>query len=591
MAETRESVIQDITLLTRFASAQRVNDLNNSAFSRSRVDADLAAFRNLRNPSMPPLSRGFLDSRFDPRTSQGKQRSEEILKAFATIFAGSGDCIAVGAVRDDQKKVVQMIIGGNGNISTNQKQQIDDLYMGLKEIAVVSEQLAARQFHSTNSGVLKDSPPAKTYDSDLVCVAKINKFHAMVTERCLKKIARRFKRYSTLFDRVGEYLTPIFRKGCGVENYLFTFQRLKLAIEKLSAFPALWEDEDLMDYVLFAFQKLHLARNGIDFKALNDELLIKERLNNQSQKQIRDRIRLCRSFRKLLITRDSMTVLTKMALSPHLRSIFLDFKFKPVYLPEEKGLAPPMDVDFWMRKFQAMSILGSRSEDGAEDVEEARGSQDGGETGFEDGEQTRGSQGSGGARWSEDVEETRGSQDGEETRESEDGEETGSKNGEETPGFENGRETRRSKFDPRSELIKGIQVAIGEDASCQVHAEVKVLSHLHRHGLIDKAINSFGINKLCCPACLCSIFARRIGIQVGAQVDERDYIIRFQFDWMKHLSNLRQRSPSFGNHSESSCGDAEPEEGISLFKNSYDDDKFYQAGYDEEIEAMPNHKR
>ena len=163
MAETRESVIMDITLLTRFATAQRLKDVNNSAFSRSRVDADLAALRLLRN-------RGFLDSQFDPKTSKGKkgnQRSQEILDAFATIFAGSGDCVAVGVIRDLEKRVVQMIIGGNGNILTNQRQQIDDFYMGLKEIAVAAERVTARQFHSTRNVALGESPPVKLYQHDL----------------------------------------------------------------------------------------------------------------------------------------------------------------------------------------------------------------------------------------------------------------------------------------------------------------------------------------------------------------------------------------------------------------------------------------
>lgn len=83
-----------------------------------------------------------------------------------TIFAGSGDCVAVGVIRDWEKRVVcnvQMIIGGNCNILPSQQQQIHDLDMGLKEIAAASEQIAARQFHSTHSDVLKDSPPAKTY--------------------------------------------------------------------------------------------------------------------------------------------------------------------------------------------------------------------------------------------------------------------------------------------------------------------------------------------------------------------------------------------------------------------------------------------
>lgn len=52
-------------------------------------------------------------------------------------------------------------------------------------------------------------------------------------------------------------------------------------------------------------------------------------------------------------------VLSKMARSPHLRSIFLDFEFKPVYLPEEHAIAPPTDISFWMHGFQAMSIEGS----------------------------------------------------------------------------------------------------------------------------------------------------------------------------------------------------------------------------------------
>lgn len=74
--------------------------LINQAFSRSRVSADINAFINLRRPAVPALSRGFFDSNLDAKTSKGKQRSEEILDAFATIFAGSGGCVAVGAIRD-----------------------------------------------------------------------------------------------------------------------------------------------------------------------------------------------------------------------------------------------------------------------------------------------------------------------------------------------------------------------------------------------------------------------------------------------------------------------------------------------------------
>ena len=349
---------------------------------------------------------------------------------------------------------------------------------------------------------------------------------------------------------------------------------------------------------------------------MTDELLSKEHLKNQTQTQIRDRIHLSRSFQKLLITADSATVLTKMALSPHLRSIFLDFEFKPVYLPEDKGLAPSNDVDLWMHRFQAMSIAGSRSEDseqtqdtggapGSEDVEETRRSQDGGETGFEDGE----AQGSGGARGSEDVEEICGSQDGQKTGsadseeicESEDGDETGSKNSEETQGSDNGRGARRSRFDMRSELMSGIKEAISTKVNCQVHAEVKVLGYLHRHGLIDKAINSVGISKLCCPACLQYISDMGIAIRVRGthnkwypwhlcpddellsldqlMLMKKSILTDFNLDWMKHLSDLRQRSLSFGNHSESSRGDAEPEDRMNSFKVLYDVDKMVRGEY------------
>ena len=339
---------------------------------------------------------------------------------------------------------------------------------------------------------------------------------------------------------------------------------------------------------------------------MTDELLSKEHLKNQTQIQIRERIRLSRSFHKLLITTDSATVLTKMALSPHLRSIFLDFEFKPVYLPEDTGLAPSNDVDLWMRRFQAMSIAGSGSEDGeqtqdmggapgSEDVEETRRSQDGGETGFEDGE----AQGSGGARGSEDVEETRRSQDGQKTG-SADSDETGSKNSQETHGSDNGREARRSRVDMRSELMSGINAAIRSRVNCQVHAEVKVLGFLYRHGLIDKAINSVGISKLCCPACLQYISDMGIAIQVRGthnkwypwhlcpddellSLDElmlmkKSILTKFNLDWMKHLSELRQRSLSFGNHSESSRGDFEPHDRMDV-TYVYDADKVFRGEY------------
>lgn len=112
MSETREAVIMDITMLTKFAAVQRLKDLDKSAFSRSRRGINIDAFKSPRHPAMPAMSRGFFDSYADPKTSTGNQRSEKILDACATIFAGSGSCVAVGAIRDWKNRVLYMIIGG-----------------------------------------------------------------------------------------------------------------------------------------------------------------------------------------------------------------------------------------------------------------------------------------------------------------------------------------------------------------------------------------------------------------------------------------------------------------------------------------------
>ena len=166
---------------------------------------------------------------------------------------------------------------------------------------------------------------------------------------------------------------------------------------------------------------------------------------------------------------------------------------------------------------QTRGSQGSGGARGSEDFEETRGSQDGEGNGSDDGEQTRGSQGSGGAREPEDVEETRGSQDGEATGSADGGKARESDNGEETGprGSENGPEARGSKVNTRSELMNCIKKAISLKANCQVHAEVKVLGYLQRHGLIGKAINSARISRLCCPACLGYISVMDIAIRVG----------------------------------------------------------------------------
>ena len=79
----------------------------------------------------------------------------------------------MGAIRDWEKKVVHMIIGGNGTISEGQQQQIHDLYMGLKEIAAASEPITDRQFFPKDSNVLEDSPPARRYEAKS---RKLNRF-------------------------------------------------------------------------------------------------------------------------------------------------------------------------------------------------------------------------------------------------------------------------------------------------------------------------------------------------------------------------------------------------------------------------------
>ena len=259
---------------------------------------------------------------------------------------------------------------------------------------------------------------------------------------------------------------------------------------------------------------------------MTDELLKQSRLVRQDYAQNRDCLRLSLSFQKLLITTDSAGVLSKMARSPNLRSIFLDFEFKPVYLPEEHGIAPPTDIAYWMRRFQDMSILGSNPEDS------------------------------------------------EETSESEDDNK------------------------PGQILMECIKEAFGTKANCQIHAEVKVLGYLQGHGLVGKAINSVGINKLCCPACIEYINAMDIAIQVGGTHNKwyawhlslHDQFLSlnqlkrmkervlgyFKSDWSIHLLDQRQRSHSFGNQSESSRGDATSEMEWNIPETVYDYDKFIQ---------------
>ena len=119
-------------------------------------------------------------------------------------------------------------------------------------------------------------------------------------------------------------------------------------------------------------------------------------------------------------------------------------------------------------------------------------------------------------------------------------------------GSKNDREARRSNVDMRSELMSGIKEAISTKVNCQVHAKVKVLGHLHRHGLIGKAINSVGISKLCCPACLRYISVMGIAILVrGGHTKwypwhlcpDDELLSLDQLRWMKESSSTKRFQP------------------------------------------------
>lgn len=112
IGKTREFIILDIILLIRFATIQRFKDINNSTFSRSRVNANFSAFKLFSNLPMSSLLRDFFDFQFYLKTLKRNQRSEEILDVFATIFASFEDFFAIRVIRNWEKKVVQMIIEG-----------------------------------------------------------------------------------------------------------------------------------------------------------------------------------------------------------------------------------------------------------------------------------------------------------------------------------------------------------------------------------------------------------------------------------------------------------------------------------------------
>ena len=154
---------------------------------------------------------------------------------------------------------------------------------------------------------------------------------------------------------------------------------------------------------------------------------------------------------------------------------------------------------------------------------------------------------------------------------------------------------------------KCIQEAIDAKTNCEIHAEVKVLGYLQGHGLLGKAINSVGINKLCCPACLEYIKATDIAIQVGGTHNKwypwqlslhnqyfslnqlkrmKERVLHFfNADWSIHLLDQRQRSHSFGNQSESSGGGTISETEWPVPETEFDTHKLVQGDYDEMFEG------
>ena len=118
-----------------------------------------------------------------------------------------------------------------------------------------------------------------------------------------------------------------------------------------------------------------------------------------------------------------------------------------------------------------------------------------------------------------------------------------------------------------------IDQAIASRGTVAVHAEVKILSYMHKEGLMRKAMNNIGVSKLCCPGCF--EFARAIqpeAIIAGqhgkwypfpcvaelefpsdSQLEgiRQELLGTFKHDWVQYT--LRKRTASFGNHSDSSA--------------------------------------
>lgn len=119
-----------------------------------------------------------------------------------------------------------------------------------------------------------------------------------------------------------------------------------------------------------------------------------------------------------------------------------------------------------------------------------------------------------------------------------------------------------------------IDQAIASRGTVAVHAEVTILSYMHKEGLMRKAMNNIGVSKLCCPGCF--EFARAIQqpeviiagqhgkwypfpcvaeleFPSGSQLEgiRQELLRTFKHDWGQYT--LRKRTASFGNHSDFSA--------------------------------------
>lgn len=134
----------------------------------------------------------------------------------------------------------------------------------------------------------------------------------------------------------------------------------------------------------------------------------------------------------------------------------------------------------------------------------------------------------------------------------------------------------RHDDDPNDQknLSTCIDQAIASRGSVGVHAEVNILSYMHKEGLMNRAMNNIGVSKLCCPGCFEFVRVMREpeviiagqhgkwypfpcvaepGFPSDSQLEViREELLRtFNHDWS--LYTLRKRTASFGNHSESSA--------------------------------------